>query len=515
MFSSSDLEQIKKRGSDVSTVELQLESFKKGFPPLELVRAPKPGAGITVLNGSEKSELVSYYDQKSEEIDILKFVPASGAASRMFKTLFAFLSEYDGSEEAYAKLQSNNGKGSAFEFLKHIDQFAFHQDLKVKYEQIHGTSMEEAHVKKEYHKIVEALLSSNGLNYGKLPKGLLKFHQYNDGARTPVEEHLVEGGNYANGKNNVVKLHFTVSPEHLDAFKSHIEDVKNRYETMFGVTYDISYSLQKASTDTIAVDLNNEPFRNEDGSLLFRPAGHGALLENLNEQDADVVFVKNIDNVVPDHLKATTYEYKKALAGVLLQTQERVFAYASNLHSNDFSDISEIEQFLFDELQFSDDHYKTLDSSAKRSYLYQKLNRPIRVCGMVKNEGDPGGGPFFAKNPDGSVSAQIAETAQIDLSNPTQKAIFDQATHFNPVDLVCGLKNHKGEKFDLLQFRDMNTGFITEKSKDGKELKAMELPGLWNGAMSDWTTIFVEVPVITFNPVKAVNDLLKTEHQGL
>lgn len=514
MFSSRDLEQIQQRGSDVSVVETQLENFKKGFPSLELKEAPKPGKGIVVLDDSEIKKLIEYYESKSQSIDILKFVPASGAASRMFKTLFAFLSEYDGSEESYAKLQSNNGKGSAFEFLKNIEDFAFYKELADKFQEINGSSMQEAHVKREYHKIVDALLSSNGLSYGSLPKGLLKFHNYGDNPRTPVEEHLVEGGNYAKGKNDVVKLHFTVSPEHLDGFKAHVNEVKGKYESMFSVTYDISYSIQKPSTDTIAVDLSNEPFRNDDESLLFRPAGHGALLENLNEQNADVVFVKNIDNVVPDHLKPTTYDYKKAIAGILLQTQERVFGYIGDLQDAISADKkSEIESFIFNELLITDDSYSSLSDDEQLTYLKGKLDRPIRVCGMVKNDGDPGGGPFFATNPDGSVSAQIAETAQIDLAESSQKDVFGQATHFNPVDLVCGLKNSSGEKFDLLQFRDMNTGFITEKSKDGKELKAMELPGLWNGAMSDWITIFMEVPLITFNPVKAVNDLLKKEHQ--
>ncbi len=514
MFTEADIKQINERGSEVTKVEEQINKFKEGFPSLELVKTPKEGKGILKLSDSDKNALISSYEEKSSEIDILKFVPASGAASRMFKALFAFLEEYDGSEAAYQKLQEKTGKGTPFEFLKHIEDFAFYNDLKSAFSTKHGDSLEEAHVKRKYHEIVDTLLSDSGLSYGKLPKGLLKFHSYGGTSRTPVEEHLVEGANYAVGKNRIVNIHFTVSPEHQELFKKHVAEVKGAYEKEFDVTFEVSYSIQKPSTDTVAVDMENNAFRNDDGSLLFRPAGHGALLENLNDQNADVVFIKNIDNVVPDHLKPTTYEYKKVLAGVLLDIQSRVFEFMQKLDTGDTSVLSDVEDLLFKELLMEDDNYNGLSGEEKLTYLKNKLNRPIRACGMVKNDGDPGGGPFFARNSDGSVSAQIAETAQVDFSNTAQKAVFDQATHFNPVDLVCGLKNYKGQKFDLLLHRDMNTGFITEKSKDGKELKAMELPGLWNGAMSDWLTVFVEVPVITFNPVKAVNDLLKEEHQG-
>ncbi|MCY7358541.1 MAG: DUF4301 family protein, partial [Rudanella sp.] len=374
------------------------------------------------------------------------------------------------------------------------------------------------------------LLTDEGLDYGNLPKGLLKFHRYTDGPRTPVEEHLVEGAAYANA-NGLVRIHFTVSPEHHDRFEKLIIEEKPDYEAWLGVAYDVTFSEQKKSTDTISVDLSNQPFRNADrdggdaalrpGSLLFRPAGHGALIENLNDIDADIVFIKNIDNVVPDDIRETTVTYKKVLATVLIDTQQQVFKLQELLEAADglgkeISDgyLAEADEFL--QMSLRTNHPEGFDSFSKEekvAYFKHKFDRPIRVCGMVPNVGEPGGGPFWAMNPDGSTSLQIVESAQFDMENAGQKAIFDTATHFNPVDLVCGLKNRHNQKYDLPVYRDMQTGFITQKSKDGKDLKAQELPGLWNGAMSNWNTIFVEVPLITFNPVKTVNDLLRDEHQ--
>jgi hypothetical protein len=307
-----------------------------------------------------------------------------------------------------------------------------------------------------------------------------------------------------------------VSPEHKGKFKEHVEEIKSDYEQKYKVHFDITYSEQKASTDTIAVDPGNNPFKNEDGSLLFRPAGHGALIENLNDIDADVVFIKNIDNVVPDKFKETTFTYKKVLGGILLQYQSKIFDYIHVLQLTPSAEkLNEIQIFVEDKLcinKGSNDQENDLNT--QKEYLLKKLNRPIRVCGMVKNEGEAGGGPFWAQNNDGTISLQIVESSQVDQKDPQQNEILKNSTHFNPVDLVCSLKNYNKEKFDLLKFRDPATGFITEKSKDGKELKAQELPGLWNGAMSDWITIFLEVPIITFNPVKSVNDLLRDEHQN-
>jgi hypothetical protein len=366
--------------------------------------------------------------------------------------------------------------------------------------------------------IAEALLANDGLSYGNLPKGLILFHRYNDSSRTAMEEHLVEGAQYCRDTNGNLNLHFTVSSEHRVGFGKLVERVKEHYESHYDVKINISFSEQKSSTDTIAVEMDNTPFRNPDGTLLFRPGGHGALLDNLNDINSDIVFIKNIDNVVPDRLKPQTVRYKKALAGLLLSYKGIIFDYIMKLHNDEYVD----DEFLHQVLDFSKNELcilppnslNTNDLKELKRYLIDTLNRPIRVCGMVKNQGEPGGGPFWAKNTDGTTSLQIVESSQIDLNDQSITEIFNQSTHFNPVDLVCYLKDYKGEKFDLLKYRDPLTGFISVKSKDGRNLKAQELPGLWNGGMSNWNTIFVEVPLITFNPVKSVNDLLRDEHQS-
>ena len=367
-----------------------------------------------------------------------------------------------------------------------------------------------------HRKVVAALLNPEGLNFGQLPKGLLLFHLYaDDTVRTPLEEHLVEGALYAQDEDKNVHVHFTVSPEHRELFMAKVASVVARYEAEFGVKYDITFSEQKASTDTIAADKDNNPFRDTDGSLVFRPGGHGALIENLNDLDADVVFIKNIDNVVPDRLKDDTVTYKKLLAGVLVSLQAQAFAYLRRLDEGSCTDeeLQEMVDFLQNKLCCQHPAIETLKGDILVTYLKKKLNRPMRVCGMVQNVGEPGGGPFLAYNADGTVSLQILESSQIDMDNPVKKAMFLEGTHFNPVDLVCAIKDYKGEKFDLPTFVDKSTGFISSKSTGGRSLKALELPGLWNGAMSDWNTIFVEVPLTTFNPVKTVNDLLRDQHQ--
>ncbi len=513
MFSPEDKKFIESRGSSLSNVEKQIDFFKSGFPPLPLEKPAVRDHGIKVVAPDDVDKYMEAFDVLTQNRKIVKFVPASGAASRMFKLLFSFMESYSGTDTDYNKMLEDQSDASVFGFFKHLEKFAFYDDLKVAHQKVTGEALEESHVKREYVKILKSLLSEEGLDYGSLPKGLLRFHRYDDYNRTPVEEHLVEGAHYAKDKTGRVAIHFTVSPEHEEKFKAHIEEVCPKYEQQFGVQYEISFSQQKASTDTIAVDMDNQPFREDDGSLLFRPAGHGALIENLNELDADVAIIKNIDNVVPDHLKAETYTYKKIIAGLLAEYQHKIFHYLELLE-NDLTEelINEIASFVEKGLCV-ELNAGANDKASLVKLLRDKLNRPIRVCGMVKNEGDTGGGPFWARNSDGSVSLQVVETAQINLDDPDQKKIFDQATHFNPVDLVCSLRDYEGNKFDLLKFRDPMTGFITQKSKSGRDLKAQELPGLWNGAMSDWNTIFVEVPLITFNPVKAVNDLLKPQHQ--
>ena len=488
----------------VDVVQLQLESFKQGFPFLSLVGPATPARGIQVWEETQVQHYQSYFQRKAAELDIVKFVPASGAASRMFKDLFSFL-ETDGD------LAKN---GFTQKFIESLQKFAFYQDLEVVLQQ-EGESIASLLEKKEYKKLVAALLTETGLNYGNLPKGLLKFHAYSDANRCPAEEHLIEGIQYGVGKNKQVQIHFTVSPEHEEGFVKEISQHLPRLQEQAGLAFTLSYSHQKKSTDTIAVDEANEPFLEEDGSLLFRPAGHGALLENLNEVAADLIFIKNIDNVVPDRLKPVTKSYKMALAGLLLEVQARVFEALKALEEVSSQSVSKAQEVYVSDLGGINPQTLQGASLTEQAAFFQaKLNRPIRVCGMVKNTGEPGGGPFWIHEKDGTQSLQILETAQIDLNDSGSKQYFQASTHFNPVDLVCGTRDYRGQAFDLLQFRDMNTGFITEKSKSGKVLKALELPGLWNGAMAHWNTLFVEVPLITFNPVKTINDLLREEHQA-
>jgi hypothetical protein len=508
MFSQKDEIQIKERGSQLDVVQKQIENFKKGFPYLEVIEAATLGKGIIKLDDEDIQRNDERFDQQiSAGVVPLKFVPASGAASRMFKSLFEALEECEVDEDPEISLAKN---AAVRQFLVNKEKFAFFSDLK--------KSITDMGAEEVCRNWIEFLLLEKGLNYGSLPKGLLKFHKYTNGERTPFEEHLVEGAQYAKDKNNVVRLHFTVSPEHKEVFEELLAKVKEQYEKLLGVTYYVSFSLQKPSTDTIAVDLENEPFREPDGSLVFRPAGHGALIENLNDLDADLIFIKNIDNVVPDRLKQPTISYKKALGGVLLKYQEKVFRYQKILNEKhpitlDSAFLAEAANFLENTLNTKppENQYYT-EKEDLYHYLREKYNRPLRVCGMVKNEGEPGGGPFWTKNPDGTVSLQVVESSQFDPDSVQQQTIAKHATHFNPVDLVCGIKNYRGEKHNLTEFTDPSTGFISKKSKDGKDLKAQELPGLWNGAMSNWNTLFVEVPIETFNPVKTVNDLLREQH---
>lgn len=509
-LSTHDLDQLNAKGIPPQEIERQLTHFKRGFPFLPLVRAATLGDGIIQLDAEKQAEAIEQYERALPHKEVIKFVPASGAASRMFKDLFAFMESYTGTPQQVAELQADTGKQAMRTFFERIRDFAFQKDLALALPE--GRSLDGCVKDHDYGVVLKALLTDEGLGYGELPKGLLSFHRYSDGQRTPVEEHMVEGANYCMDRGGTVRLHFTVSPEHQARFEAHVAAVRPEYEARFGCQFEISYSIQKPSTDTLAVDLDNQPFRLEDGSILFRPGGHGALLENLNELEADLLFIKNVDNVVPDRLKGETYRYKKALAGVLLSYQEKIFDYLKALEAGPTPELlAEIRQFLRESLCVEFDLPAT--ESEQVAFLTQKLNRPLRVCGMVKNEGEPGGGPYWVKNNDGSTSLQIVESAQIDQGNPEQLALMKGATHFNPVDLVCATRDRHGKSFDLLEFRDPQTGFISHKSKDGRELKAQELPGLWNGSMADWNTLFVEVPISTFNPVKTVFDLLRPQHQ--
>ncbi len=507
MLTQEDKALLAKKGISEEQIAAQLACFEKGFPFLKLEAAASIGNGIVATSDSERDVYIKAWEAYKNEGGhvVTKFVPASGAASRMFKNLFEFLgADYDEPTTDFEK-----------KFFSQIEHFAFYADLNEACRRNAGKDIPGLLAGKDYKAVVANLLEAAGLNYGALPKGLLKFHKYEDGARTPLEEHLVEGALYAAGADGKVNVHFTVSPEHRSLFEQLVGEKAAKYAEKYGVEYHVSFSEQKPSTDTIAADMDNRPFRDDKGHLVFRPGGHGALIENLNDLDSDIVFVKNIDNVVPDRLKADTVTYKQVLAGVLVTLQKKAFDYLRLIDSGQYTheQIEEMIRFVQQELYCRKHDIKDLEDGDLILYLKSKLNRPMRVCGMVKNVGEPGGGPFLAYNADGTVSLQILESSQIDMKDPEKKAMFEKGTHFNPVDLVCAIRDYQGRKFDLLRYVDPATGFISYKSKNGKDLKALELPGLWNGSMSDWNTVFVEVPLSTFNPVKTVNDLLREQHQ--
>ena len=499
MLTQQDLKQLAQKGISEQQIETQLGQFKTGFPFLKLEAAAAIGHGIIAPDATAGRKYVETWQQyKAAGRKVVKFVPASGAASRMFKDMFAFVdADYDKPTTDFEK-----------KYFDNIQKFAFYQELDAVCKKNEGKSIKELMAAGNYKAVAANMLKAEGLNYGQLPKGLLLFHNYPEGPRTPMEEHLVEGALYA-ASNGEAHVHFTVSHEHMELFKQKVAQKADYYAKKYGIHYDTSFSEQKPSTDTVAANPDGTPFRNSDGSLLFRPGGHGALIENLNEIDADIIFVKNIDNVVPDRLKQDTVTWKQIIAGVLVSLQQKAFEYLRLLDAgaND-AQLKEMAEFVEKCLCVN-----PMGAKVDADYLRKKLNRPMRVCGVVKNVGEPGGGPFLTYNQDGTVSLQILESSQIDKSNKEYMEMFTKGTHFNPVDLVCAVKNYKGEAFDLPKYVDPTTGFISQKSKSGKELQALELPGLWNGAMSDWSTVFVEVPLSTFNPVKTVNDLLRDQHQ--
>ena len=505
MLSQQDLKQLAQKGISEAQIERQLGEFKTGFPFLRLEAAAAIGKGIVAPSEAERKMYVEAWQQyKAEGMKVVKFVPASGAASRMFKDMFAFVdADYDVPTTDFEK-----------KYFDNIEKCAFYGELDAACQKNQGKGIKALMAEGNYKAVAANMLKAEGLNYGQLPKGLLLFHNYAEGPRTPMEEHLVEGALYA-ASNGEAHVHFTVSHEHMELFKAKVAQKADLYAKKYGIKYDISFSEQKPSTDTVAANPDGTLFRNSDGSLLFRPGGHGALIENLNEIEADVIFVKNIDNVVPDRLKDDTVEWKQVIAGVLVTLQKKAFEYLRLLDTGKYTheQIEEIIRFVQQDLCCRKADIKELEDADLVIYLRNKLNRPMRVCGVVKNVGEPGGGPFLTYNQDGTVSLQILESSQIDKSNKEYMEMFTKGTHFNPVDLVCAVKDYKGNAFDLPKYVDSTTGFISQKSKSGKELQALELPGLWNGAMSDWSTIFVEVPLSTFNPVKTVNDLLRDQHQ--
>lgn len=505
MLEEKDLKQLQSKGISEQQIETQIKQFETGFPFLKIEAPASIGQGIIAPSAEEADAYVkAWEDYKASGKKIVKFVPASGAASRMFKDVFSFVdAEYNEPTSDFEK-----------KYFAQLKDFAFYEELNAVCQKNEGKDIDALLAEGNYKAVAANMLKAEGLNYGQLPKGMLLFHKYAEGPRTPMEEHLVEGALYA-ASNGEANVHFTVSHEHVPFFKQKVADKMQQYEEQFGVKYNISFSEQKPSTDTVAVNPDNTLFRNSDGSMLFRPGGHGALIENLNEIEADVIFIKNIDNVVPDRLKPETVQWKQIIAGVLVSLQKKVFDYLAVLESGkyDHATLEEIIRFVQQQLCCRKSDIKELEDAELVIYLKQKLNRPMRVCGVVKNVGEPGGGPFLTYNQDGTVSLQILESSQIDKSNAEYMKMFTEGTHFNPVDLVCAVKDAQGNAFNLPDYVDVTTGFISSKSKNGKELRALELPGLWNGAMSDWSTVFVEVPLGTFNPVKTVNDLLRDQHQ--
>jgi uncharacterized protein DUF4301 len=489
LFSPRDLQQMASMGIDPEEAARQVALFRDPPPPTRLVRPCRPGDGIRSLPPAEHASLLARFDVAAREGRIGKFVPASGAATRMFQDLLGFLASPAGTEPPPAVRT----------FFDNLDRFAFRGDL-------------DAAVKRgDDRALLTFLLEDAGLGFANLPKGLLPFHRYPEGARTPFEEHLVEAAALIRGEDGRCLLHFTVSPEYQERFEQLLGRVRSGYEERFDCRFSVSFSTQHRSTDTLAVDLENRPFRLADGSLLFRPGGHGALLENLNElgrQGWDIVLLKNIDNVVPDDRKPLVHLWKRLLGGCLLSLRERIFGLLDRLESGgEEATLAEAAELLERDLS------RPLPEQVGAGFLIDALDRPLRVCGVVRNQGEPGGGPFWVQASSGEISPQIVEISQIDTRDPEQGEILQASTHFNPVDIACGLQDRRGRPYDLNRFIDPSTVFIATKSYDGQPIRALERPGLWNGAMAGWNTLLVEVPLEIFAPVKIVLDLLRPEHQ--
>jgi hypothetical protein len=513
-----DRAEIAEHGIACEEVARQLALLADPPAAVELLRPCTLGDGILTLELADIDRLLTIFEEALASRTVLKFVPASGAASRMFKTLLAFLDSERAvtAEQLRDEAAGDPDSAKLLELVNHVDELACYEDVA---SVMAGRGLDPSNVIAggDVRELLAALLGADGLDYAALPKGVLKFHWYDDGPRTPFEEHLVEAANYVRGADGVCRLHFTVSDEHVSLFERVLEDTRRRYEELYDVRFEVSFSTQKSSTDSVAVTSDNRLFRNSAGCLLFRPGGHGALIENLAETGGDIVFIKNVDNVVPDHLKEPTYLWKRVLGGLLVELQQRAFVELARVRDSacDADDVAAALAFLSNRLGVGASHeILTADLETRRAFAVSMLDRPLRVCGMVRNEAEPGGGPFWVSSA-GSASAQIVEASQVAAGSTRQQEIFESATHFNPVDLVCALRDSRGEPYDLARFIDPATAFIVEKTADGRPLRAIERPGLWNGAMGGWNTVFVEVPPETFNPVKEVNDLLRKAHRAL
>ncbi len=516
MFTERDIKQIQDKGITAEQVNAQVARIKNGMSYSSLVAAGTTGKGIEDYNDDEIKDFIELYESKQNHLSILKFVPASGAATRMFKFLFQFLKSFNPSKESIEEYAEKHNDILINTFISNLEKFPFYNQVvsKAKEANPNFNTLPEG---EKYWQFVKTMLDKNGLNYSFFPKGLLPFHKYDDVTITAFQEHLLESTLYASS-NNKSNLHFTVSEKHHSYFNEELNRLKQDLEQKTNTVFNVSFSYQKEETETIALTKEGAVFRNEDDSILFRPAGHGALLENLNDLDNDLIFIKNVDNMVVSDKNIKVSEYKKLLAGILIKAQEQIYTFLNKLDEDVVleKELLEIALFLSNKINVSiEEDFEDFTLEEKRAYLRGKLNRPIRVCGMVKNEGEPGGGPFWVKDKNGETSLQIVEFAQIDIKDKAQQEIVKNATHFNPTDLVCGVKNYKGDKFNLKEFIDPEAAFITVKTQNGIDIKALELPGLWNGSMAHWNSIFVEVPLSTFNPVKTVNDLLKPEHQVL
>jgi hypothetical protein len=502
LFSEEDLNIFFAKGLEEAEVLRQLEILQKGPVPLKLARPAGVGDGIAQIIPDETNTYVSIYDEVTTEGRVLKFVPASGAASRMFRNWYLY------------QQGRSNSDGFAVKFCSDIGNFAFYDDLE-RVMALHGKNIQSYLRPQKCADVIEYITSTKGLNYGWLPKALIKFHVYPGRSRTAMEEHLVEAAHYVRDARNICRVHFTVSEEHESAFRDSLLEARSYYEQLFGVSYEIGISKQLASTETIALDRNNIPVRDSNGKIMLRPGGHGALLANIDALDADIIFIKNIDNVVPDRLKDSTVLYKKILGGYLIRLRDEIFHHINLLLGGEIDDdvLSRIICFCQEKLLMSfPDGFQSYSTSAKGDHIFQRLNRPVRVCGVVRNEGEPGGGPFWVREKDGTFSLQIVEKDEVDMSSEQQSDIWKSASHFNPVDVVCSIRNYQGEKFDLNQYANKETVFISRKSYNGGEIRVFEHPGLWNGSMALWNTVFVEVPLLTFNPVKNIEDLLRESH---
>lgn len=513
-YTKEDLKNFKHRDIKPEEIDRQLANFEKGFDFVNLSEPATIDNGIIRIAPEEEEHLLENYENARQNNSMLKMVPASGSATRMFKDLFTFMDSYQGTKEEFLQFVQQKGSGTMHNFFLKLEELPFYNRLTAAMWN-DGKDITKMIAKREYIEILKYILTDKGLNYGNIPKGLIDFHIYRDFVRTAFDEHIVEGALYCND-GKTANLHFTVSEEYMNLFKNRLKKVTKVFEKMFNVKYEVTYSIQKPSTDTVSIDANGKILRDSEDRIIFRPGGHGALIYNLDELKADIIFIKNIDNVTPDRSKGDTVKYKKLLAGTLLKVQQKVFGYLKILDKKPSEEqLQEIETFM-NSIGYKEAEGKNYKDQKERiKHLQNLLNRPIRVCGMVKNEGEPGGGPFWVKTKDGSSRLMILESAQINLKDKDQKKIFDHATHFNPVDLVCGVKNYKGKKFDLEKFIATDQGFITNKSYKGKDIKVQELPGLWNGAMANWITLFVEVPLTTFTPVKTVFDLFRFEHRNV